>query len=187
MCPGGISCGGSPGCRQPRIPVSLGICSEQGPPEVNCLRTATDSHVCIKNEVRSHDLLTKASTLDFEWLQPLQGEFQNPQRRSLLLGQRSSHDTWDKCALLKKCKCSCCFALPSPKFPVTRSFQGVLLESLVLFSWPRVSSFCPGFSCKSAELGIPTDLYRDKSTCFFSLKLLCLNPVHIFIQQESIF
>lgn len=70
----------------------------RGQAEANCLGRATDGHVCIKNEVKCRSLLTKANTLDFKWLQPLKGDFQNTQRYSLLLGQRShlGPDLWDR-------------------------------------------------------------------------------------------
>ena len=79
VCPGGIGSRRSPGCGQQRNLVSLGICFEQGPTEVNCLGTAIGNHVCIKKEFESHDLLTKASTLNLKWSQLLQGGFQNTQ------------------------------------------------------------------------------------------------------------
>lgn len=172
--------GGSPWCGQQRNLVSLGICSEQGPIEVNCLGTAIGNHVCIKKEFGSHDLLTKASALDLKRSQLLQGGFQNTQRCCFLLDSSltlAPGSSLQSCPFKETRKCLLfCFAKSQVSCHCV-SPGGLSLKSLVLLPWSRVSSFCSDFSCKSTDPGIPLDLHRDKLT-FFSLPQITVSKSH---------
>lgn len=157
--PGGVGCGGSPGRGQLRDTLSLGICSEQGPTEVPAWGLQL-TVMCVW-KIKTHDLLTKASSGEFKWyVPPWQSKAQHPS------GQRSSPGSWARPAnvpfeemqtLVLLCFAGSQVSCPWPSRGLSKSGVISSAQSLNFLSW---------FVLQMSGQGTPVDLHRNKSTIF---------------------